>query len=110
MKHIETIENELVQILNRLYPNRLAQIILYGSYARGDFHVDSDIDFLVVLEDEEILTGKELGFMNKPIFDLTLQYGIQISHYPTTQKKFTQSESMFYRQIRKEGKVLWKKK
>ncbi|MFN0014530.1 MAG: nucleotidyltransferase domain-containing protein [Saprospiraceae bacterium] len=44
--------------LQRLYGDRLAKVILYGSYARGDFHEESDIDFLVVLKDVEIDVGK----------------------------------------------------
>ena len=40
-------------------------MILYGSYARGDFNEESDIDFLVWLNDEEVRAVKEL-FIYKP--------------------------------------------
>ncbi|SFF27367.1 nucleotidyltransferase family protein [Thermoflexibacter ruber] len=106
MNKIECIKRDFKQAINKLYGDRLSQIILYGSYARGDNNQNSDIDFLVVLNEEEIALGKELYFMNSAIFRLTLHYGIMISHYPTTRKKLENSQSMFYSQIRKEGKVI----
>ena len=36
--------------LERVYGERLAGVYLYGSYARGDAHDDSDIDVAVVLD------------------------------------------------------------
>jgi predicted nucleotidyltransferase len=35
-----------------LYQDRLDSLILFGSQARGDANVDSDIDILIVLKDE----------------------------------------------------------
>jgi predicted nucleotidyltransferase len=110
MKMLESIKTIILQEIIKLYGKRLAKIILYGSYARGDYHENSDIDFLIVLNDEEILVGKELAYMNKAIFQLTLQYNIAISHYPTTKHRFENSQSMFYQQIRKEGKIIYERR
>ena len=41
---------ELQDYLAKVYGERLRGVYLYGSYARGDFHPDSDIDVLIVLE------------------------------------------------------------
>ena len=40
---------ELKTALIELYGERLRGVYLYGSYARGDYHVDSDVDVLVAL-------------------------------------------------------------
>jgi uncharacterized protein len=109
MEILEPIKTIMQQEISKLYGERLAKIILYGSYSRGDYHENSDIDFLVVLNDEEILVGKELAYMNKAIFQLTLQYNIAISHYPTTKNRFENSQAMFYQQIRKEGKIIYER-
>ncbi|HET6566942.1 MAG TPA: nucleotidyltransferase domain-containing protein [Rhodothermales bacterium] len=37
--------------LHRLYGDRLRRLVLFGSQARGDAHVGSDIDLLVVLKE-----------------------------------------------------------
>jgi len=35
--------------LKKIYAENMKQTILFGSYARGNFHAESDIDLLVVL-------------------------------------------------------------
>jgi len=51
MINIEQIKHEIVQRLKPLNPN---QIILFGSYANGTPHQDSDIDLYVVTNDNFI--------------------------------------------------------
>ncbi len=89
--------------LQRLYGNRLAKVILCGSYARGDFREESDMDFLVVLNDEKIDIGKELRFMNKPLYQISDDYGIALSSHPTTLGRWKNSRFMFYENVRREG-------
>ncbi len=89
--------------LQTLYGSRLAKLILYGSYARGDQHEGSDIDFLVVLKDDEIKTGTELRYMNSALFDLELQFNTTISAHPTTLGRFNTSDYLFYQNVRREG-------
>ena len=47
---------EFVQGVNEILGNRVKKIILYGSYARGDYNKSSDIDIMILtdLSDEEI--------------------------------------------------------
>lgn len=89
--------------LQQLYGDRLAKVILYGSYARGDFRDDSDMDFLVVLKDESIDIGKELRRMNKPLYKISDDYGIYLSSHPTTLSRLKKSQFMFYENVRREG-------
>jgi hypothetical protein len=44
------IAREVAADLRRLYGNRLSSVLLFGSWARGDAHLESDIDVLVVLD------------------------------------------------------------
>ncbi len=89
--------------LQTLYGNRLAKLILYGSYARGDQHEGSDIDFLVILKDDNIKTGAELRFMNSRLFDLELHFNTVISAHPTTLGQYNSSDYIFYQNVRREG-------
>ena len=52
----QTILNQFLEGVKRIYGNHLQNVILYGSYARGDFREDSDIDIMILvdLSDEEI--------------------------------------------------------
>jgi len=89
--------------LQRLYGDRLAKVILYGSYARGDYNEESDIDFLVVLKDEEIDVGRELRTMSRPLYQISYDNDIYISKHPTTLKRLQNSQFLFYKNIRREG-------
>ena len=89
--------------LQTLYGSRLAKLILYGSYARGDQHEGSDIDFLVVLKDDNIKTGAELRYMNSALFDLELHFNTTISVHPTTLRRYNSSDYLFYQNVRREG-------
>ena len=53
----------LKERLQRVYGPRVAELRLFGSFARGEQHGQSDVDVLVLFEDE--LHWKEMG----PLFD-----------------------------------------
>jgi len=45
----ELIEYIVEKIVREIQPEK---IILYGSYARGDFHKDSDVDLFIIKDSE----------------------------------------------------------
>ncbi len=47
------IQRELSEITARLAAWGVERVVLYGSYARGDSHEDSDVDLLVIKETDE---------------------------------------------------------
>ena len=55
-KKINNILEEFIEGAKNILGNRMKKIILYGSYARGDYKKDSDIDIMILtdLNDEEI--------------------------------------------------------
>ncbi len=99
----DAIARAVKEQLKLLYGDRLAKLVLYGSYARGDFHEESDIDFLVVLNDENIDVGKELRFMNSAIHKISFENDVIISKHPATLRQLQTSQFPFYQNVRKEG-------
>jgi len=99
----EEIIKHFRQTIKELYGDRLAKIVLYGSYARGDFHEEWDMDFLVVLKDEEISVSKELKRMNKAVLDLMLKFNLVISLVPTTLQRFQEEKNPFFFNVLEEG-------
>ena len=57
---LNSILQKLTQIYRSVYGENLVQVILYGSYARGDYHTDSDVDVLLrqMLLQSCMVTGK----------------------------------------------------
>ena len=68
---IKAIE-ELKQIIMGSYPD--AEIILFGSKARGDYSEDSDIDILILLDTE--VNSKLKERIIGDIYDIELKYEI----------------------------------
>ena len=52
--------------VRKILGKNLKQVILYGSYARGDYTEDSDIDIMVLTT----LTDKEIEQIETEIYDL----------------------------------------
>jgi predicted nucleotidyltransferase len=42
-----------VRALQQQYPDRIQDVILFGSKARGEGHPDSDIDILILVDDDD---------------------------------------------------------
>jgi len=48
---VEALERALVDSFIKVFGDELVSLVLFGSYARGDFERDSDVDLLVVLKE-----------------------------------------------------------
>ena len=99
---IQEILEEFKQEIKRLYGRQLQDIILYGSWARGDATQESDIDLLLVL-DKEVIPGKEIDRVVDIITDINLKYGALISAYPISQKDYATVNSPLLLNVRREG-------
>ena len=67
-----------IEELRKIYGNHLKQIILYGSYARGDYRDDSDIDLMVLVDLPEEETDRYSDELSEVGFEYNVSYGIWI--------------------------------
>ncbi len=100
---IENLAMEFKQQLIELYGIRFNKLILFGSYARGDFREDSDVDFMVVLNDEKVAGGREVGYLSPSVSKLSLRYNKFVSILPTSWFRFADSNLPFYQEVRKDA-------
>ncbi|GAB4021379.1 nucleotidyltransferase domain-containing protein [Spirosoma migulaei] len=103
---IEPIIREFKETLHSLYGDRLRNVVLFGSYARGDYNEDSDIDLMIVLNDEKVNTYAELFRLSEFTMDFILRYGKAVSVLPTSAQRYQQSFGPVYQNARREGLLL----
>ena len=103
---LHTLSEDVKRALAELYGERLDRVILYGSYARGDFHAESDVDYLAVLRDDYFRQTAEFDRYWDITWNLWEQYGIWISVKPVFIDQFSRSELFFYQNARKEGRIV----
>lgn len=105
---IQNIINDLIEEITPILGNRINKIILYGSYARGDYKKNSDIDIMILTDfnDEEIVKYKELIW--NITYDLELENDIIISSILKNIDKFNHLSNIlpFYTNVNTEGIVL----
>jgi uncharacterized protein len=107
MKDIKPIIEEFTEQAKAHYGNRLAKIILFGSYARGEAHDESDVDLLVVLNDEDVKTRQEMDSIFDMKWTLFLKYLIDLSVIPTTNDRYEHSQEYLFKFIRKDGQLIY---
>lgn len=111
-KIVENAIQEFVNKVNELLGNRAKKIILYGSYARGDFNEGSDIDIMILTD----LTDDEINQYRDKIVDIAYDiewennFDIYLSPLLKNLDKFNYwLEALpFYMNVHKEGVVLYK--
>jgi len=103
---LQTILNEFKQEVANLYGSRLKQVVLYGSYARGEADDEnSDIDLAIVLGGK-VAPGQEIDKMIDIVTEINLKYNVLISIYPVSEEDYKSINSPLLLNLRKEGVVL----
>lgn len=100
---IHPILSQIKIYLTSLYQERLADLLLYGSQARGDAKPESDIDILVILKDDKIDAWQEIDITSEFIANLCLHHSIVISRSFVSRQRFQTENSPFFINVRREG-------
>ena len=91
--------------LREIFGNRLENVLLYGSYARGDNDKESDIDVMALVD----MPKSELCSYRRVVSDFSsdidLKYGVLLSVKLQDTETFRRFGSVlpFYRNVIKEG-------
>ena len=84
-----------------------ATVILYGSYVRGDNKFESDIDLLILLNQERI-TWKDEIKIKYPLYDIEFETGKIISPLILSKSEWETRHRItpFYENVLSEGIIL----
>jgi uncharacterized protein len=90
------------QALTQIYGERLSAVYLYGSYARGDYHKDSDVDLMIALKGE-VNPTQEINRLSKVLSDISLDYDVLIASYPVSEAWLQERHGPLFVNVRREG-------
>ena len=94
--------------LKRILGDKLSKVILYGSYARGDFKPNSDIDIMILVK----LSDADIKQVENEIYDLAydieLETGINISPIIKNEQNYIYwlDALPFYQNVENEGMII----
>lgn len=107
--NMQNLIKQYVNEIKQIYGTHLRQIILYGSYARGDFRPDSDIDIMILLDlsDLELKAySQKLSYMT---YDFNMDYNIDIKPIAKSEAHFNKwiVNYPFYSNIHRRSHFIW---
>ncbi len=106
---MQSLMERYISEIKKIYGSHIREIILYGSYARGDFKKDSDVDIMILLNISELelkAYSQQLSYMT---YDFNLDNEVDIKPIAKSEAHFRKwSENYpFYANIQREGVILY---
>lgn len=97
--------NRFLRQMKQIFGLHLSKVIVYGSYARGDYHENSDVDVLVLVKLPEDEIKRLENMVYDTAFEIEMDTGIDISPIikNEAQYEYWLDTLPFYRNIRNEG-------
>lgn len=99
---IHRIASKLRGRLETAYGERLAEVVLFGSQARGDAERGSDIDVLVVLRGE-VRPWEEISYTGGIVAELSLQHEVVVSCVFVSLERYQSEQTPLLMNVRREG-------
>ena len=102
---VKRISTEIKKYLIESFEDKVKKVILYGSYARGDYNKDSDIDILIVVSDHinPIEIEESLSDL---LFEILLNENELCSVRAIPEKLFKEYNSPFLLNVKEEGVMM----
>ena len=109
LQSMNTLMEQYIVQVQKIYGSHLRKVILYGSYDRGDSRPDSDIDLMILIDmsDMELKAySQKLTYMT---YDFNMDNDLDIRPIAKSREHFEKwlVNYPFYANINREGVVLY---
>lgn len=105
---VRDIVHRFAREIRGIYGDALKEVIIYGSYARGDYQKKSDVDIMILVDVSDAEIKKRFNSVCDLAYDFELEYGVVISPLVKNKEHFMKwSETLpFYRNVKREGVIV----
>ena len=106
---MQNLMDRYVAEIRKIYGSHVKQIILYGSYARGDYTADSDVDIMILLDISDMAIKDYRHQLSDMTYDFNLDHDLDIKPIAKSEEHFLRwiENYPFYANIQKEGIALY---
>ncbi|MBE5872294.1 MAG: nucleotidyltransferase domain-containing protein [Lachnospiraceae bacterium] len=106
---IRHLMDQYIIEIQKIYGSHICRILLYGSYARGDFRPDSDIDIMILLDIPDLELKKYSQQLFYMTYDFNLDHDLEIKPIAKNETHFKKWKENypFYANVEKEGVILY---
>lgn len=101
---------QYTELLRFIYGNHLNAVILYGSFARGDYDEFSDVDIMILLNLDEMELKRYRHQLSEITFDFNMEHDVDIKPIAKSKELFLkwQESYPFYKNVSREGVTLYR--
>lgn len=101
----QTLLSQYTDELKSIYGEHLKSVILYGSYARGDYGEESDIDIMILVDLTEMALKEYRHELSGVTYDFNMDYDVDIKPITKNEEHFKKwvEAYPFYANVYKEG-------
>lgn len=102
---ITNISKAVVAAVHNVVDDNIHKILLYGSYARGDYDEESDMDIMVIIECTQEQIEKYRSRMSKYASRISLEFDLEVSIVLKDRDTFYKYQNIlpFYRNVLSDG-------
>ena len=102
------INRQMLDCYRETYGADLRSVILYGSYARGDFDDESDIDYTAIVDGDRRELQQKLKSVWARSAELGMENDVVISPTVIPESEYEQYKEIlpYYRNIMEEGQLV----
>ena len=107
-EQLDYIGQSVVESAREVCGDRLRDVILYGSYARGDFEEWSDVDIMIIADADDTECKHIDKEIDNQLGDLIFRMNLLLSTVVTPYERFVRMKEAYpyYRNVNEEGRRL----